>query len=44
MKELDKDESGTVDVKELKDHVFQSSIEDMDLVSYLMLNCWSIPI
>lgn len=39
MKVLDKDLSGTVDVKELKDHVFEASIEDMDLVSYLMLNC-----
>ena len=38
MKVLDKDGSGIIQMKELKDHVFQSSIEDMDLVSYLMLN------
>lgn len=38
MKVLDKDESGTISTKELKDHVFESSVEDMDLVSYLMLN------
>lgn len=38
MKEMDKDNSGTIDIREIKDYVMKRNLEDMDLITYLMLN------
>lgn len=38
MRQLDTDKSGTIEVQQLKAYVLNKEIEDLDIVSYLMLN------